>query len=87
MASHEKFNGRNEHGDALADPCRTGFGALSAPVAGQLRATTVMRNTSKAVPKQVLVGQNVSLPASANVKLSTTDLNNLMQALDIDVIA
>jgi AraC family transcriptional activator of mtrCDE len=46
-----------------------------------------MRNTSKAVPKQVLVGQNVSPPAGATVKLSTTDLNNLMQALDIDVIA
>ena len=46
-----------------------------------------MRNTSKAVPRQALVGQNVSLPAGSNVKLSTTDLNNLMQALDIDVIA
>ncbi|MDI4237540.1 MULTISPECIES: helix-turn-helix domain-containing protein [unclassified Bradyrhizobium] len=46
-----------------------------------------MRNTSKAVPKQALVGQNVSPPAGATVKLSTTDLNNLMQALDIDVIA
>lgn len=46
-----------------------------------------MRNTSKAIPGQVLVGQNVSLPASSNIKLSTTDLNSLMQALDIDVIS
>ena len=46
-----------------------------------------MRNTSKSVPRQALVGQNVSLPANSTVKLSTTDLNNLMQALDIDVIA
>jgi AraC-like DNA-binding protein len=46
-----------------------------------------MRNTSKAVPRQALVGQNGSLRASSTVKLSTTDLNNLMQALDIDVIA
>jgi hypothetical protein len=46
-----------------------------------------MQNTSKAVPRQALVGQNVSLPASSTVKLSTTDLNNLMQAFDIDVIA
>ena len=46
-----------------------------------------MRNTSKAVPRQALVGQNVSLPAGSTVKLSTTDLNNLMQALDIDVVA
>jgi AraC-like DNA-binding protein len=46
-----------------------------------------MRNTSKAFPGQALVGQNVSSPASPTVKLSTTDLNNLMQALDIDVIA
>src|SRR5258708_30466453 len=46
-----------------------------------------MRNTSKVVPRQALVGQNVPLPASSTVKLSTTDLNNLMQALDIDVIA
>jgi AraC-like DNA-binding protein len=45
-----------------------------------------MRNTSKAVPRQALV-QNVSGPAGSTVKLSTTDLNNLMQALDIDVIA
>jgi AraC family transcriptional activator of mtrCDE len=44
-------------------------------------------HTSKAVPNQGLVGQNVSPPAGATVKLSTTDLNNLMQALDIDVIA
>ena len=44
-------------------------------------------HASKAVPKQVLVGQNGSPPAGATVKLSTTDLNNLMQALDIDVIA
>lgn len=42
---------------------------------------------SKPVPKQVLVGQQVSPPAGAGVKLSPTDLNNLMQALDIDVIA
>ena len=34
---------------------------------------------------QALVGNNVSLPAGSTVKLSTTDLNNLMQALDIDV--
>jgi AraC-like DNA-binding protein len=46
-----------------------------------------MRNTSKAIPRQALVGRNVSLPATSTVKLSTTDLNNLMQALDIDVIA
>lgn len=46
-----------------------------------------MRNTSKSVPRQALVGQNVSLAANSTVKLSTTDLNNLMQALDIDVIA
>src|SRR5882762_4981265 len=46
-----------------------------------------MRNTSKAIPRQALVGQNVSPPATSTVKLSTTDLNNLMQALDIDVIA
>ena len=46
-----------------------------------------MRNTSKAVPTQALVGQNVSPPAGSTVKLSTTDLNSLMQALDIDVIA
>jgi AraC-like DNA-binding protein len=44
-------------------------------------------HASKAVPKQALVGQNVSPPAGATVKLSTTDLNNLMRALDIDVIA
>jgi AraC-like DNA-binding protein len=46
-----------------------------------------MRNTSKAVARQALVRRTVSLPASSSVKLSTTDLNNLMQALDIDVIA
>jgi AraC family transcriptional activator of mtrCDE len=46
-----------------------------------------MRNTSKAVPRQALAGQNLSLPADSNVKLSTTDLDNLMQALDVDVIA
>lgn len=45
-----------------------------------------MRNTSKAVPGQARVGHNVSLPAGSTVKLSATDLNNLMQALDIDVI-
>jgi len=44
-------------------------------------------HASKGVPKQVLVGHNTSRPASATVKLSTTDLNNLMQALDIDVVA
>jgi AraC family transcriptional activator of mtrCDE len=43
--------------------------------------------TSKTVPTQALVGQKVSPPANSTVKLSTTDLNNLMQALDIDVIA
>ena len=46
-----------------------------------------MRNISKAVPRQALVRQNVLRPAGSTVKLSTTDLNNLMQALDIDVIA
>jgi AraC family transcriptional activator of mtrCDE len=45
-----------------------------------------MRNTSKAVPKQALGEQNISLPAGSAVKLSATDLNNLMQALDIDLI-
>ncbi|MGY4573879.1 helix-turn-helix transcriptional regulator [Bradyrhizobium sp. USDA 3256] len=44
-------------------------------------------HASKAIPKQVLVGQNASSPAGATVKLSTTDLNNLMQALSIDVVA
>ncbi len=44
-------------------------------------------HNSKSIPKQALVGQNVSSPSGATVKLSTTDLNNLMQALDIDVIA
>jgi AraC family transcriptional activator of mtrCDE len=44
-------------------------------------------HTSKAVPKQALAGQNVSAPLGATVKLSTADLNNLMQALDIDVVA
>ncbi|WP_234683162.1 helix-turn-helix transcriptional regulator [Bradyrhizobium monzae] len=44
-------------------------------------------HASKPVPKQVRVGQNVSPAAGATVKLSATDLNNLMQALDIDVIA
>jgi len=46
-----------------------------------------MRNTSKAVPTQALIGHNVSLPAGSTVKLSTTDLDNLVQALEIDVIA
>lgn len=46
-----------------------------------------MRNISKAVSRQDLIGQRESLPAGSSVKLSTTDLNNLMQALDIDVIA
>ena len=45
-----------------------------------------MRNTSKAVPRQALVGQNVSRPTGSPAKLSTTDLNNLMQALNIDLI-
>ncbi|MBR0697385.1 helix-turn-helix transcriptional regulator [Bradyrhizobium lablabi] len=44
-------------------------------------------HTSKTIPTQALVGQNVSPPATSTVKLSTTDLNNLMQALDINVIA
>ena len=44
-------------------------------------------HNSKAVPTQALVGQSVSLPAGSAIKLSTTDLNNLIQALDIDVIA
>src|SRR3954447_23137518 len=64
-----------------------GLRCTTAPVARRYKATTVMRNTSKAVPRQALVGQNVSLPAGSTVKLSTTDLDNLMQALDIDVIA
>src|SRR5262249_43813352 len=42
---------------------------------------------SKGTPKQALAGRNVSAPAGSTVKLSTTDLNNLMQALKIDVIA
>ncbi|MBR0873265.1 helix-turn-helix transcriptional regulator [Bradyrhizobium tropiciagri] len=42
---------------------------------------------TKAVPTQVPVGQNMLLPTGSTVKLSTTDLDNLMQALDIDVIA
>lgn len=46
-----------------------------------------MRNTSKPVPRQALVARNVSPPTTSTVKLSATDLNNLMQALDIDVIA
>lgn len=45
-----------------------------------------MRNTSKAVPGPALGEQSVSLPAGSTVKLSATDLDNLMQALDIDVI-
>ena len=36
---------------------------------------------------QALAGQNAFLPAGSTVKLSATDLNNLMQDLDIDVIA
>ena len=44
-------------------------------------------HASKGVPKQALVGRNASSPAGHPVKLSTTDLNNLMQALDIDVVA
>jgi AraC-like DNA-binding protein len=44
-------------------------------------------HASKGVPKQVFVGRNVSPPTGAAVRLSTTDLNNLLQALDIDVIA
>ena len=43
--------------------------------------------TSKATQKQTLVEQNGARRTGATVKLSTTDLNNLMQALDIDVIA
>jgi len=46
-----------------------------------------MRKLSKAVQSQNPVGQNVSLPAGSTFKLPTTDLNNLMHALDIDVIA
>lgn len=46
-----------------------------------------MRNISKAVSRRDLAGQNESLAAGPNVKLSTTDLNNLMHVLDIDVIA
>ncbi|WP_245313893.1 helix-turn-helix transcriptional regulator [Bradyrhizobium elkanii] len=51
---------------------------------GQSVARTSM---AKATPKQTLVEQNDSPRVGAAVKLSTTDLNNLMQALDIDVIA
>ena len=57
------------------------------PVARRYGATTVMRNTSKSAPRRALVEQNVSLPEGPTAKLSATDLNNLMQALDIDVIA
>jgi AraC family transcriptional activator of mtrCDE len=46
-----------------------------------------MGNISKAAPRQALVEQGVSAPAGSNVKLSRTDLDNLMQAIDIDVIA
>ncbi|MGY3578867.1 helix-turn-helix transcriptional regulator [Bradyrhizobium sp. USDA 4504] len=42
---------------------------------------------TKAVPKHALTRQNVLLSTGSTVKLSTTDLDNLMQALDIDVIA
>ena len=42
---------------------------------------------SKATPKQTLVEQNGARRTGAAVKLSTTDLNSLMKALDIDVIA
>ncbi|MBR0737454.1 helix-turn-helix domain-containing protein [Bradyrhizobium liaoningense] len=42
---------------------------------------------SKATPKQTLVEQNGARRTGAAVKLSTTDLNSLMEALDIDVIA
>lgn len=42
---------------------------------------------SKATPKQNLVEQNGARRTGAAVKLSTTDLNSLMKALDIDVIA
>jgi AraC family transcriptional activator of mtrCDE len=44
-------------------------------------------HTSKPVKTQALIGQNASPLEGSTVKLSTTDLNNLMQALDIDVIA
>ena len=46
-----------------------------------------MRNFSKAVPRQTLVEQSVSARTGSPIKLSTTDLNNLMQTIDIDVIA
>ncbi|MBR1165099.1 helix-turn-helix domain-containing protein [Bradyrhizobium elkanii] len=42
---------------------------------------------TKAGPAQALVGQNIFPTGGSTVKLSTTDLNNLMQDLDIDVIA
>ncbi|MHC1950813.1 AraC family transcriptional regulator, partial [Bradyrhizobium sp. UFLA06-06] len=42
---------------------------------------------TKAVLAQAVVGQNAFPPARSTVKLSATDLNNLMQDLDIDVIA
>ncbi|MDH2380794.1 helix-turn-helix transcriptional regulator [Bradyrhizobium sp. CER78] len=44
-------------------------------------------HTSKAIPTQALFGQDGSLTTGSTVKLSTRDLDNLMQALDIDVIA
>jgi len=47
----------------------------------------IMGNISKAAPRQALLAQGVSAPAGSNVKLSGTDLDNLMQAIDIDVIA
>ncbi|MGO6724640.1 helix-turn-helix domain-containing protein [Rhizobium ruizarguesonis] len=63
------------------------FHALTVPAAGQYRATTVMQEISKAAPNRDLVEQNVSPPEVSNVRASTTDLDNLMQAIDIDVIA
>ncbi|OSJ33823.1 AraC family transcriptional regulator [Bradyrhizobium japonicum] len=41
----------------------------------------------KAVPTGGIFGQNVSAAMSSTIKLSPTDLDKLMQALDIDVIA
>lgn len=46
-----------------------------------------MGNITKAAPRQALIEQNSSPSADSSVKLSKTDLDNLMQAIDIDVIA
>lgn len=46
-----------------------------------------MRKTSKSVSGRDLGSQEVSSPTGSLARLSTTDLNNLMRSLDIDVIA